>query len=367
MRIVEVAAFAVDVPFSRGTYTMSGGRTLSSVATTVVRVTTDTGFVGYGEAGTGGSMYMEAFAGSVRAALDELGPAVIGLDPAQPALVNARLDATLRGHGPAKAAIDIACLDAAGHALGRPVADLLGGRFAERVPVFDAISLGTPDAMAEYARNIRDAGIRRYQLKLGDNPAVDRERLAAVADAVGGWDFMTCDANGGWTLAQATRMVHAIAEFDVFVEQPCLTLAEVASVRARTHLPVIVDEVIVTQAALVDAINLGAADGVNVKPSRVGGLTKAARLRDLAVSVGLSLVVDEAGGADIAQAAMVHLAASTPPHHLLGCSSTDGYALHLSGETRIRTSAGAAVLSDAPGLGITVDEALLGQPLRVFR
>ena len=180
--------------------------------------------------------------------------------------------------------------------------------------------------MAEYARSMRAAGIRRYQLKLGDDPGIDAARLRAVADAAGDWDFMTCDANGGWTLGQAARMVRAVADFDVYVEQPCATLENVASLRARTKLPVVVDESITGPTDLVDAVRLRACDAVNLKASRLGGLTKAALVRDLAVSLGLQVIVeDEAGGGDIVQSAMVHLAASTPPRALLGASTDNRF------------------------------------------
>ena len=365
MHIAEIAVFSLDLPIARGSYTMSGGRTLTFTRSTVVRLRTDTGLVGFGEAATAGTAYMDSFAESVQAALRELAPTIVGLDPMQPAVLNAHMDSALRGHAPAKAAIDIACWDLRGQRLGLAAYELLGGRFANAVPVFDAISLGSPDQMAEYARSMRAAGIRRYQLKLGDDPGIDAARLRAVADAAGDWDFMTCDANGGWTLGQAARMVRAVADFDVYVEQPCATLENVASLRARTKLPVVVDESITGPTDLVDAVRLRACDAVNLKASRLGGLTKAALVRDLAVSLGLQVIVDEAGGGDIVQSAMVHLAASTPPRALLGTSATTGFSLHVAGSTAPATIDGWVRPRETPGLGIEVDDAALGRPLYV--
>src|SRR4051794_11262983 len=146
---------------------MSGGREIVSLPSTVVRVTADDGTEGFGETCPLGPAYLPAHGEGARAALRELAPALLGLDPCELAIVNDRLDATLLGHGYAKSAIDVACWDLLGKASGRPVCALLGGRRQSSYPLYVAIPLGSAREMAAHVRARREEGIRHFQLKLG--------------------------------------------------------------------------------------------------------------------------------------------------------------------------------------------------------
>jgi len=323
---------------------------------------TDVGIAGYGESCTAGSAYMDGFAAGVQAAIGELAPTVMGLDPRETAVVNARMDASLGGQLAAKSPIDIACWDIKGQAADVPVSTLLGGGFHESLPVFVAMSLGPAEDMAAYASRLKRTGYRNYQIKAGDDPDEDSARVRAVLDAVGNWDFVTCDANGGWTRAEALRMARALDGFDVFLEQPCLTVEEIADVRSRTRLPILVCEAVTGVTALVEIVRQRGADAINLKPTRVGGITKAVQVRDLAQALGLQLVVDEPGAGDIASASMLHLAASTRPEYLLATAMTPS-SVHVAGETLPAIVQGRVPAITTPGLGIIVDESLLGAPL----
>lgn len=365
MRIESVRAYAIDLPFLRGTYTMSGGRSASYFTTTVVQVECDSGITGFGECCTAGSNYLEGFPGGVRAAIQELAPIIVGLDPRETAVVNHVMDQAMAGQLAAKSAIDIACWDAKGRSLGESVTLLLGGCFHDSLPSFDAISMDTPERMADYARAMKEAGYTRYQLKLGADPRVDADRVRGITQSIGSWDFITCDANAHWTLPEAMQMIRMLDEFDVFVEQPCRTLAQVADVRSRTHLPILVDEVVTGVSALLDVIEARAADAINLKLTRVGGLTKARQIRDLAQLCGLRIVVDEPGGGDLAIAAMLGLAASTQQDYLLAVSGS-GTSVHVAGnEAPVSVGGRLPVLTD-PGLGITIDQQLLGRPFFAY-
>lgn len=362
MRITGVSAYAMDLPLLLGTYTMSGGRSADSYATTVVRLTTDAGITGYGESCTGGSAYLDGFAGAVQAAVRELGPVLLGLDPLETALVDARLDAAMKGQMAAKSAIDVACWDIKGQALQVSIGTLLGGRFQESLPVFDAISLGTPKEMASRALAMRQEGYRNYQLKLGEDPVADSARVRAVVDAVGNWDLITCDANAALPRSQALRLANLLEEFDVFIEQPCKTLGDVANVRAHTNLPVVACEMVTSAEAVVEIAQLRAADAINLKLTRVGGITKAAQVRDLAQVLGLQLLVDSPGGGDLEAAAKLHLASSTDPKSLLAVSMTP-VSVHIAGNTLPLVKEGRVSGLSRPGLGIDVEELMLGRPL----
>ncbi len=261
-----------------------------------------------------GANYLDGFSASAREAVHLLAPWVLECDIFAPGVLVDGMDARVRGHLPGKAAIDGALWDLRAKLLGVTVAQLLGGAKQRSFLGFYAVSLASVDAMVDSARRAADRGYRGWQLKLGSDPIADAERAQAVTDVVrGDAVFVTDDANGGWTVAQALRFARATAGVDAYLEQPCRTLAELAQVRAATAGPIMVDESIVQTADALGAIARGVAEAINIKPVRVGGLTKAARIRDMAEAAGWMVLVDDAPGADIATAAAVHLAATVEP------------------------------------------------------
>ena len=364
MRVARVEAFGVDLHYVHGTYVMSGGREISVLPSTLVRVTTEDGLSGWGETCPLGATYLPAHAEGARAALRELAPALLGADPRNLADVNRRLDAALLGHGYAKSALDIACWDVLGRAAGLPVATLLGGVLQDRFPLYRAVPLGSAEEMTAYVRARRAEGIRRFQLKLGADPRGDVARVKAVLDVTEPEDVIVADANGGWRLQDAVvaaRLLDGLSR--VFFEQPCPTLEECLIVRERTSLPMVLDEVITDVQSLLRAYEARAMEAINLKIGKVGGLTRARLLRDLAVSLGLRLTIEDTWGGDVTTAAVSHLAAGTRPDALFTVSfMNDWVDEHVAGhEPRSQDGFGAA--PTGPGLGIEVDAGALGKPL----
>jgi L-alanine-DL-glutamate epimerase-like enolase superfamily enzyme len=357
-----VAAYRVELPFASGAYGVSGGRSSSGFDAVVVAVHASDRTVGWGEAAPLGSTYDPAFAAGARAALDELAQALLGEDPRQPDRVARALEASLRGHPYAKSALDMACWDAAGKAAGRPLCELLGGRFGGSVPLYRSIPPADPQTMAEAARAHVAGGYRRIQVKVGDDPDTDLERVAAVRAAVGSAVVLYVDANGGWTTAQARRFLLGLRDEAVFVEQPCRTLEECAALRPHCRHPLVLDESIDSLRALLRAHELGAVDGVTVKLARVGGITPARLIRDVAVALRIPVTVEDTGGSEIDTAAMAHLSLSTPEtlrmHTVdwpawITVSTATGLPQPRDG--RLDTPAG-------PGLGVIPRPEALGEP-----
>src|SRR3990170_5382486 len=368
MRIERIEVFGYDLHYIHGTYVMSGGRVVSSLPSTVVRVVTDEEIEGWGEVCPLGQTYLPAFAEGARAALRQLAPALIGADPRNLADAGARMDGVLLGHGYAKSPLDIACWDILGKATGQPVSTLLGGQRQERFPLYIAVPLGDPEAMARYALDRRAEGIHRFQLKLGGRPSDDAERVRRVVEVTDDEDIIIADANGGGRMADALLAARLPEKLPrVYLEQPCPTLEECAQVRRVTTLPMIYDEIVTDVPSFLAAVRQGGAGGVNLKISRVGGLSKARLIRDLAEALGISLTIEDTWGGDVSTAAISHLAASTRPELLFTVSfMNDWVKEHIAGwQPRSRQGFGAP--NPGPGLGVEVDAHMLGEPLFVAR
>jgi L-alanine-DL-glutamate epimerase-like enolase superfamily enzyme len=364
MRIVAIEIYGYDVHYAHGDYVMSHGRTVTALPSTLVRVLADDGLEGWGEACPLGPTYLDSFADGVRAALPQLAAALIGIDPCESGSVNAAMDGALRGQRAAKSALDVACWDLFGRRTGLPVCVLLGGRRVAEIPLYSAVPLAAADEMVAFSQARIAEGIRALQLKLGGDPREDAGRVRAVRDAVGDDVLIVADANGGWRPRQALEAARRLGELDrLLLEQPCPTLEECLQVRALTTLPMSLDEVIVDAATLARAASVHAMEAINLKIGRVGGLTAARAMRDLADALGVGCVIEDSWGGDVVTAAVSHLAASTAPQTLIHASFMNDWVTdHVAGH-RPRSRDGRGAAPDAPGLGIEVERERLGPPL----
>ena len=178
IRTIDV--FGHELHYAHGTYVMSGGRAAESQSSTLVRVTTAAGVEGWGESCPLGTTYLPAFAAGGRAAIREMAPSLLGVDATNLAAVGAAMDGALIGHAYAKSPIDVACWDILGKISGQPVCNLLGGRLNESFQLYEAVPLAAPQEMAAYVTERRAAGIHHFQLKVGNEPRADAERVEAV-------------------------------------------------------------------------------------------------------------------------------------------------------------------------------------------
>jgi L-alanine-DL-glutamate epimerase-like enolase superfamily enzyme len=347
---------------------MSGGRIVRTLPSTVVRIATDEGVTGWGEVCPLGQTYLPAFAEGARVALRELAPALVGLDPCNIGLVNERMDSALAGHGYAKSPLDIACWDLLGKASGQSVTTLLGGLRQNRYALYVAVPLAGAKETVEHVSELKAGGVHRFQLKIGGAPKEDAERVRSVLEATDETDVLAADANGGWRVRDAVVAARLLEPLDrLYLEQPCPTLEECLVVGRRTTLPLILDEIVTDTRSLFSAFQEVGASGVNIKISRVGGLTKAKLMRDLAESLGVSLTVEDTWGGDLTTAAVSHLAASTSPELLFAVSFMNDWTKdHIAGHTP-RSEDGYGAPPSGPGLGLEVDEEALGEPLFTAR
>jgi L-alanine-DL-glutamate epimerase-like enolase superfamily enzyme len=367
MRITRIEAFRVELPLHEGSYKWSGGNSVEIFDTTVVAISTDAGITGYGEVCPLGPAYLPAYAAGARAGIAELAPQLIGSDPTRLGPMHRLMNQKMRGHPYVKSALDVACWDILGKACGQPVATLLGGRFGDDFPLYRAISQDTPEAMAAMVREYRSQGYTKFQLKVGgtDEHCVETDvaRIFAAAKQLQSGDILIADANTGWTQHQALRVADAVRNVDVYIEQPCRTYEECLAVRRRTARPFILDEVIDDIGMVVRGASDQAMDVINLKISKVGGLTPARQIRDLCVALGIALTIEDTWGGDIATAAIAHLAHSTPPDLLFTTTDFNSYVTVSTAEGAPQRCDGRMTTSDRPGLGISPRLEVLGKPL----
>jgi len=319
---------------------------------TVVAVHTDEGVTGYGEVCPLGPAYLPAYAEGARAGIAKLAPQLIGMEATELGLVNERMDAALRGHPYVKSALDMACWDVLGKVAGLPLVTLLGGRHGETFPLYRAISQERPERMAERVALYRSEGYTRFQLKVGGDPDTDVERIRRVAARLERGDVLIADANTGWTQHQALRVADAVRHEDVYIEQPCASYEECLVVRRHTNRPFVLDEVIDSLGMVVQGARDQAMDVVNLKISKVGGLTKAWQIRDLCVSLGIALTIEDTWGGDIVTAAIAHLAHSTPPQFLFTATDFNSYVTVSDAEGAPQRKDGRMAAPSRPGLGV---------------
>lgn len=363
MRITQIDAYRVELPLHEGSYKWSGGNAVRVFDSTVVAVSTDAGITGYGEICPLGSAYLPAYATGARTGIAELAPHLIGLDPTSLGSLNHRMDQLMRGHPYVKSPIDMACWDILGKACGQPVATLLGGCFGDDFPLYRAISQDTPEAMADMVAEYRSQGYTKFQLKVGSDVETDVDRILAAAARLQPGDVLIADANTGWTQHAALRVAGAIRHANVYIEQPCATYEECLAVRRHTDRPFILDEVIDGLPVLIRAVNDRAMDIINLKISKVGGLTRARQIRDLCVSLGVALTIEDTWGGDIVTAAIAHLAHSTPPALLFTTTDFNSYVTVHIAEGAPRREHGRMSASKAPGLGVEPHRDVLGAPV----
>lgn len=363
MKVSRITLWSVDLT-SHATYHMAEGKTCDTVKTHVLCLETDMGLKGWGEV-CPIPHYLPAFADGVPSAIAEMAPGILGLSPWGVDATMRELDVLLQGHLHAKSIVDMALWDLFGKATDLPVYTLLGGRTRADMPLYHSITCVEPDEMARIAKEAYATGIRQFQVKLGADAdwQADTERLIKVREAVGNGPLVYGDWNCGATKLHATRTGRAVAHLDIMLEQPCKTLEDCAAVRQATGLPMKIDECAYDLVSLMRAAELGVLDAVALKLSKFGGLSAMRRARDLTVHLGAEICAECTWGSDIVTAASLHFAASTPNGALLNTCDLSSYvAPRIAPDCPIRKD-GRIAPPEGPGLGVTPDTELLGNPI----
>ncbi len=376
LAIAEVETFVVSLP-TRRPHFWAGLTSASGRGYVVVRLRLGNGVVGWGECqpiptwgGDDAARYGETPA-TVRAILvDHLVPSLVDVDLRQLERVHEAMGRAVRGHHYAKAALEVAILDAVGHSLGLPVYQLLGGKYRDRVEVAHSIGLmDIPVAVDESVRVVAE-GVRTLKLKIGVDPERDVALVAAIRRAVGDDVTLRVDANQGYrSWRQAVAAVERMTEFGIaYAEQLVDGVDQMAEVSARCAVPIMADESVWTERDVIRIAGSGAAQYLSTYYTKPGGLWKARRLLAVAGACRMQSDINGSGEMGIGNAANLHLAAAAPEITLAGTipitSTAEVQRTQTAGrkylddiiERPFDYADGHLTVPDGPGLGIVVSE-----------
>ena len=371
VKIKSIEPFAASLPMKK-TVTMAG-ETVVKADNVFVRIETDTGIVGWGEAASAPTMTGETVA-SMMAAVFHIKPVLIGRAADGFAAISAAMDDAMYGNSAAKAAIEIALHDAAARATGRPLNALFGGRQRTRIPVLAVIGSTDQEADIREARDRWGAGYRAFKIKVGIASAeADAARTQAICRALKAERepcLVSADANQGFSVDEALRYVAGLADCGLdFFEQPVRAdnLDGMARVSAASSVPIGADEGIHSLADIERHRAQGAAAGVSLKAIKLGGLRALYEACQLCDRLGMKVNVScKTGESSVASAAALHLAAAVPML-AWGLTLTSSGLAEDAVREPLRIEGGHAVVPDGNGLGVDVDEQRLrsGQQTRM--
>jgi L-Ala-D/L-Glu epimerase len=362
MKITHVETYPVEIAIKPERHMISalGQHRVSRYL--LVRVLSDEGIDGAGEATVTARWSGETVWGARAMVERVLAPQVIGCDPADVAEIDRRMDAAAAHNWFAKAAIEMACWDIRGKAEGKPVYELLGGP-ARPLSIRSRYSMGAyePDRAAARAKELVTAGFTTIKVKVGSDAAADVRRVRAVREAIGPDIALTVDANCGWPVETAIRAIREMHDCHLaLVEQPTPDgdYAGLARVRRETEVPIMADDICFNLAHAQELIRGNCCDVISVYPGKQGGIRKAREIVDLAAAAGVACSIGSNLELDVGTAAMAHLVVACPnmqvekyPGDLLGA---DYHEIRIA-KNPVRIEGPITTITDAPGLGVEVD------------
>ncbi|HBY94161.1 MAG: hypothetical protein M5U01_14715 [Ardenticatenaceae bacterium] len=377
MKITTIETLQVAIPLRRLHQMAAGGADIGLGKYPIIKVKTDEGIVGLGEApalkewgGDYGTYFGESAKTVMLVIREHLAPVLEGQDPFRIEWIHGLMDKAIKGHPYAKAAIDMALYDIMGKALGVPAYQLLGGLYRREIPLAHSIGIMPAEKAAAEAAVAVEDGIKTIKLKIGLDPERDVATVREVRKTVGPGITITVDGNQGYPSAKAAiRVLRRMEEYNVlFVEQPVEGLSAMAKIAQAVDMSVMADESAWTSQDILRILDMRAADFVSLYPTKPGGLWKAKKVAAVCEAGGIYCNVNGSAELGIANAANLHLSASTkvvtlacvyPVTTLEGREKTK-----LAGRFYLddiitepfEYKDGALIVPDGPGLGVELDE-----------
>jgi len=382
MKIIGIEMFPINLAFKRKVKTAFRGTGRDegvSEENVVLRIYTDEGITGLGEAGTWGVYYCGE---SQETVMDVIGyylfPQVLeGENPFNIDLIHSKMDAAVLNNTVAKSAIDFALYDIMGKSLNVPVYQLIGGCHAEKFPVIAAVvGIDKPETMAKVAKDsLKNLGSepRLFKIKLGLEYLKDVKRVEAIREAVGADHSLLLDCNGSLDVKQAIYFGQQVARFSpVFLEQPVDydDLEGLAEVKRNVPIPVGACECALKIEDMMRVIRMDAADFFNFKIDRLGGIYKGKQAAGMIKAAGKWILQSGQVSIGIAAVARSHFSAAT--YHMFPCTSgvSGVFSIYPASEREYievenvliggpKVEKGYASVPPGPGLGVELNEKAL--------
>ena len=310
MKITEVRIGRISVPLRVPFKTAL--RRVDSVEDVIVEIHTDTGAVGYGEAPPTGVITGDTTGAIIGALKDHIIKTIIGRDIDDFEALTESVQKCIIHNSSAKAAVDMALWDLYGQLYNIPVYKLLGGS-KDKIVTDITISVNSPEEMARDAITAINRGYDTLKVKVGVNPKLDVERLSAIRNAIGARAKLRIDANQAWKPQEAVRILNKMQEqgLDIeLVEQPVIAydIEGLKYVTERSYVPVLADESVFSPLDAMKIIQSGAADLINIKLMKCGGITPALKIADAASIMGVECMLGCMLEAKVSVNAAVHVA-----------------------------------------------------------
>lgn len=363
--ITEVEAIPFRIPYRRVHWQAIGA--LDAIENVLVRVKTEAGVVGVGEALSTNKFNSNTLLGTALVIRDYLGPAIVGENAFNIAGIWDRMNRSRLGEIFAKGGIDIALYDLIGKLLGQPASNLLGGRVVEEIQIEGpgyGIGIMSPEEMATAAARAVEHGLTQIEIKISGNLGEDVERLKKIREAIGPDPSIKIDMTEGYSVKEAIHAIRALEEYGVdWIEQPVhhSLLEGLREVRQAVTTPIVVDESATTLEDFLAVIRVGAADGVHIKLPVVGGFTVARKMLALAEAAHLYALPGSDTATGIGVAAVQHFAGSSLSFH----RGIHGSPLARAVDDLVRDPKPESTVTlrvpDGPGLGVEIDEEKLAR------
>jgi L-alanine-DL-glutamate epimerase-like enolase superfamily enzyme len=319
----------------------------------LLKVYTDNGLVGLGEAAPDPEVTGETQDSALQV-LQRAAPSLVGRDPFALEALLQGFEEEFYGQPSAMAALDMALYDLQGKALSVPVHQLLGGMVRPAMDIYPVVPLLPPQEMADLAALFVRQGFRTLKLKVGTNPDEDQARVQAVRQAVGLEVRLRIDVNQGWHTAQvAIPAARRLSRYHVeWIEQPvdAEDLDALAEVTQAVKVPIMVDEGCLTPQDALAVVYKGAANLINIKLMKCGGLYRALQICAIAEAAGIPCIVGSMGESSIASAAGLHLFAAR--QNLIAGEVIGPLFLEGDIATGFETDGNRALVPMRPGLGV---------------
>ncbi|MGJ7912095.1 mandelate racemase/muconate lactonizing enzyme family protein [Neobacillus sp. LXY-1] len=354
MKIVKADIVGIHLPLI--TPFIISYDTYGSMASVIVRLETDDGLAGYGEAVPDEHVTGESFFSTIEVLKHQLLPAIMGESPFAIERIHHLMDGRIYANPAAKAAIDIACYDLMGKYTDKPIYDLIGGKFHEQLTFAKVLSIEEPEIMAEKAKQAVALGYSSLKLKVGFDLYSDLERVKAVREAVGYEVPIRVDVNQGWkhyaTAAQALPLLEPLRIS--WLEQPIKMedIDGLSELRKKTVIPIMADESVHNGTHLNEIIKKHAADLINIKLMKCGGIYPAIHMAKTAEYAGIQCQVGSMVESSIGSAAGYHTAIARK--NIISTELT-GPLLFSKDIGNLEYRIPFVYLSGKPGLGIDVD------------